>query len=77
MELGPADQINYYRLIPFLVEMQDKDAYQKYCHAMLDQFGETEDPVQAERTARSCLLLPINGPDLEAAAKLASLPVER
>ena len=77
LELGPTDQLNYYKLIPLLVELGDLDGYRKYCRAMLDQFGETQDPVKAERTARSCLLLPITGADLEAAVKLAAIPVER
>jgi len=77
VEAGPTEQLNYYRLIPLLVDLGDVEGYRKYCRAMLDEFGATEDPVKAERTARSCLLLPITGAELEVAARLASIPVGR
>jgi tetratricopeptide (TPR) repeat protein len=38
---------------------------------LLERFGETADPVIAERTARACLLLPASGDDLTRAAALA------
>jgi hypothetical protein len=42
---------------------------------MLDRFGPTTDPVLAERTARTCLLLPLGGPEQEAACDLADRAV--
>jgi tetratricopeptide (TPR) repeat protein len=42
---------------------------------MLDRFGPTTDPRIAERTAKACLLLPLGGPDQEAACDLADRAV--
>jgi hypothetical protein len=38
---------------------------------MLDRFGTTTDLMIAERTAKACLLLPLGGPEQEAACDLA------
>jgi hypothetical protein len=42
---------------------------------MLDRFGRTTDPIIAERTAKACLLLPLGGPEEEAACELADRAV--
>jgi hypothetical protein len=42
---------------------------------MLQRFGETRDPVEAERTAKTCLLLPASGKDTDLACRLADRSV--
>jgi hypothetical protein len=42
---------------------------------MLERFGPTTDPIIAERTAKACLLLPLGGPEQEAACDLADRAV--
>jgi serine/threonine protein kinase/Flp pilus assembly protein TadD len=49
----------------------DRAGDRRHCRRMLDWFGQTTDPVIAERTAKSCLLLALGGPEQEAACDLA------
>jgi tetratricopeptide (TPR) repeat protein len=53
----------------------DRAGYREHCCRMLDRFGPTTDPVLAERTARACLILPLGGPEQEAACNLADRAV--
>jgi serine/threonine-protein kinase len=49
----------------------DRAGYRAHCRRMLDRFGATTDPIIAERTGKACLLLPLGGPEQEAACDLA------
>jgi serine/threonine protein kinase/tetratricopeptide (TPR) repeat protein len=40
------------------LQLGDKELYRRHCQEMLRRFGDTEDPVVAHRTAKTCLLLP-------------------
>ena len=73
--LNPDEDWNWFQLAPLLLETGDTGGYRKHCHAMLARFGTTNDPPIAERTAKVCLLLPLDGADLAAAAKLAETAV--
>jgi tetratricopeptide (TPR) repeat protein len=73
--LNPDENLNWYQLAPLLLETGDTDGYRKHCHAMLARFGTTNDPPIAGRTAKVCLLLPLDGADLAAAAKSAEIAV--
>jgi tetratricopeptide (TPR) repeat protein len=53
----------------------DRAGYREHCRRMLDRFGRTTDPPIAERTAKACLLLPLGGPEQEAACGLADRAV--
>ena len=53
----------------------DRAGYRDHCRRMLDRFGPTTDPIIAERTAKACLLLPLGGPEQEAACDLADRAV--
>jgi tetratricopeptide (TPR) repeat protein len=53
----------------------DRAGYREHCCRMLDRFGPTTDPVLAERTARACLVMPLGGPEQEAACDLADRAV--
>jgi serine/threonine protein kinase/Flp pilus assembly protein TadD len=49
----------------------DLSGYRQHRVRMLDGFGGTRDPAIAERTAKACLLLPLAGPEQDAACRLA------
>jgi tetratricopeptide (TPR) repeat protein len=53
----------------------DRAGYRGHCRRMLDRFGRTTDPPIAERTAKACLLVPLGGPEQEAACDLADRAV--
>jgi serine/threonine-protein kinase len=53
----------------------DRAGYRGHCRRMLDRFGRTTVPPIAERTAKACLLLPLGGPEQEAACDLADRAV--
>jgi Tfp pilus assembly protein PilF len=48
-----------------------EDEYRRARTALLARFGDTTDPIVAERTSRACLLLPWSGADLRRATALA------
>jgi serine/threonine-protein kinase len=48
----------------------EEDAYRRARQALLRRFGETADPVVAERAGRACLLLPAAGEELDRAVAL-------
>jgi tetratricopeptide (TPR) repeat protein len=73
--LNPGEHWNWYQLAPLLLEIGNPASYRKHCHAMLGLFGTTNAPPIAERTAKVCLLLPVDGADLAAATKLAETAV--
>src|SRR5208282_4394847 len=73
--LNPDENLNWFQLAPLLLETGDTAGYLKHCHAMLARFGTMNDPNIAQRTAKVCLLLPLDGADLAAAAKLAETAV--
>jgi tetratricopeptide (TPR) repeat protein/roadblock/LC7 domain-containing protein len=73
--LDPDEHWNWYQLAPLLLETGDAGGYREHCHAMLTRFGATTDPPIAERTAKVCLLLPLDAADLAAANKLAETAV--
>jgi tetratricopeptide (TPR) repeat protein len=53
----------------------DRAGYRDHCRRMLDRFGPTTDLMIAERTAKACLLLPLGGPEQDAACDLADRAV--
>src|SRR4029077_12383396 len=53
----------------------DRAGYRAHCGRMLARFGSTTDPILAERTPKACLLLPLGGPEQEAACDLADRAV--
>ena len=69
--LNPDDHTVWYRLAPLLLHVGDAESYRKHRQDLLEEFHTTEDVPTMERTARVCLLLPVEGEELEAAGKLA------
>jgi serine/threonine protein kinase len=62
--------LDYSRCAVTFVEAGDWEAYQQFRQSALAQFGETQDPVIAERTLKVCLLTP---PDADLMAALRPL----
>jgi len=67
----PTNHDAYHYLAPLLVQTGDSGAYRKLCERAMSQFGETADPVVAQRIARDCLILPPPAASLPRLAKLA------
>lgn len=67
-----------YILTPLLIQSGRLADYTNHCKAMLDELEKTTNPAIAERTSKSCLLLPsgVEGGDLARAAKLAARAVD-
>jgi len=71
----PTNHYAYHYLAPVLVQTGDLGAYRKLCERALSQFGETADPVVAERIAKDCMMLPPPAESLERLAKMADAAV--
>jgi tetratricopeptide (TPR) repeat protein len=59
--------LHYYR--------SDRDGYDRICRLMLERFGETEDPVEADRTAKACLLANPPAGEMRSLQRLAEVAV--
>jgi hypothetical protein len=73
---NPEDHGNWYLATVVAARAADPGRYQRLCRQMLERFQETGDPEIAERTAKSCLLLPSFGPEQQKAGRLADYAVE-
>ena len=58
-----------------LAQVEDVDGYQTFCRRMLERFGDTADPMVAERVAKSCLFYRLDKAYLPVASRLAELAV--
>jgi len=58
IEIEPEDHWHWFRGAAAFAAAGDREGYRRHCRRMLDRFGDTEDPQIAERTAKSCALLP-------------------
>jgi tetratricopeptide (TPR) repeat protein len=64
IDANESENWEFYMLTPLLIQSGRLVDYTNHCKFMLDQFEHTTDPPIAERTAKSCLLLPsAMGPD--------------
>ena len=75
--LRPEKHPLWYQQTMLMLACGDETGYRKHCRDMLDRFGATQDPVIAERTAKSCLLLPCGIEQLHSAASLAETALAR
>jgi serine/threonine protein kinase/Flp pilus assembly protein TadD len=71
----PTNHYAYHYLAPVLVQIGDLASYRTLCERALSQFGETADPVVAERIAKDCLMLPPSATSLSKLAKMADTAV--
>jgi WD40 repeat protein/serine/threonine protein kinase/tetratricopeptide (TPR) repeat protein len=69
--IDPSDHWTWYRLAPLWTYLGDPEAYRRHRRRMLERFAATDDPIDAERTAKACLLLPPDPWELERACDLA------
>jgi tetratricopeptide (TPR) repeat protein len=69
------DAWSWHHTAPTLVAAGDREGYRRLCREMLQRFGDTQDPITAERIALACLLLPASGKDMDLACQLADRSV--
>ncbi|HEV3298221.1 MAG TPA: protein kinase [Planctomycetaceae bacterium] len=70
-ELEPGNHWYLFHAAPLHLRAGDVAGYRRTCWAMLERFQETQAPNVAERTAKTCLLLPDAVPDFDRVQKLA------
>jgi Flp pilus assembly protein TadD len=75
IELDPDAPDIWNHMATLWAQARDRAAYRGHCRRILDRYGRTTDPLTAERTAKACLLLPLGGPEQEAACDLADRAV--
>src|SRR5262249_29888177 len=73
--LAPQEHPLWYHAAPLLLQSGDVEGYRRHRKEMLKRFGDTRDPVIAERTAKACLLLPADKEELKQIVGLAELAV--
>jgi serine/threonine-protein kinase len=71
ISLKPEKHPLWYQQTMLLLACGDEQGYRRHCRDMLARFGATQDPVIAERTAKSCLLLPCGTEQLHETSSLA------
>jgi serine/threonine protein kinase/tetratricopeptide (TPR) repeat protein len=74
-ELTPDDYFRLYLAAALHIHAGDRAGYRRICRVMLERFGDTKDPVVAERMAKTCLLSPEAVADLDYVLKLADRAV--
>ncbi len=71
LDLQPDHVWTWHCLAAVLVQEGQVEAYRNLCAKSIERFGNTTDPVTAERIAKDCLILPDSGADLDRVAGLA------
>jgi tetratricopeptide (TPR) repeat protein len=72
------DHIFYFFLAAILAAKGDQQGYRQHCQEIIVRFARTTDAdLVADRMAKSCLLLPAPGVDLDEASRLADTAVAR
>jgi|GEM_PF-1033173 len=75
VRLDPETSMRWFQLSPVLVQLGDHEAYRQHCHAMLERYGDTDEVMVMERTAKACLIEPIDEADRQRALRLAETAV--
>jgi tetratricopeptide (TPR) repeat protein len=75
LALLPAAHVLWYQTAPLLLWAGNVEGYRRHRREMLARFGNTQDPVIAERTAKVCLLQHGGTEELRLSAQLAELAV--
>jgi tetratricopeptide (TPR) repeat protein len=73
--LIPEDHSAYHFLAAAFVQVGDLEGYHRHRGEILRRFGQTSDPVTAERMAKDCLILPPPAADLPAIARMADVAI--
>jgi WD40 repeat protein/serine/threonine protein kinase/tetratricopeptide (TPR) repeat protein len=58
IRLAPDAHSGWYELAAVRLQLGDLDGYRRHCREMLRRFGRTTDPIEAERTAKVCSIVP-------------------
>jgi serine/threonine protein kinase/WD40 repeat protein/tetratricopeptide (TPR) repeat protein len=74
-EMDPGNHWYMYVTAALHLRAGDVAAYRRACRAMLERFGDTDQPDVAERTAKTCLLAPGAVTDLDRVLRLADRAV--
>jgi serine/threonine protein kinase/class 3 adenylate cyclase len=77
IEHDPTDHELWHWLAAIYVQTGQLDAYREHCRKSLERFGETTDPVTAERIAKDCLILPGLGASLDTVSRMADTAVSQ
>jgi WD40 repeat protein len=77
IESDPTNHMTWILRAGLLASVGYRDAYVAHCRAMLERFGNTDDPLIAERIAKACLLLPEAGVDPRRALALVERSVSQ
>jgi tetratricopeptide (TPR) repeat protein len=75
LELDPDNHWERYHSATLHLYIGDVDGYRRDCRELLQRFGQTNDPITAERTAKACLLLPPADEHEKLVQRLAQLAV--
>jgi tetratricopeptide (TPR) repeat protein len=71
LKLDPSDYWEWCHSSTLLLHLEDEKGCRRQCQEMLARFGQTTDPVVAERMAKACMLTPVPPADQELVQKLA------
>ena len=75
MAVQPTDHDAYHSLGPLLAQMGDREGYDRVCGRIIQQFGNSSNPIIAERMARDCLILPNPAIDMATIRKMADTAI--
>jgi tetratricopeptide (TPR) repeat protein len=76
IRLDPSDSWHWLRLATTQLSAGDVAGYRHTCRAMLEQFSGTDNPVEAERTAKTLSLVPVTAEELLTILPLAERSVD-
>jgi eukaryotic-like serine/threonine-protein kinase len=71
LAIDPGDHWRWYQSAALHLYIGDIDGYRRHCREILRRFGQTNDPIIAERIAKICLLRPDAVEDQKSVQKLA------
>ncbi len=69
--LEPHDHYQWYDSSALALFIGDQETYRRICRELLDRFGQSDDPIVAERVLKACVLVPDLGLDQNVVQKLA------
>src|SRR5262249_48337318 len=75
LERDPLDQDSWNGYAELCLFLGQRDEYRRARRALLERFGATTNPFEAERTARACLLSPATDDEVRQAVALAGRAV--
>jgi tetratricopeptide (TPR) repeat protein len=75
LELDASDHMSWYSEAVLRLQLGDVEGYRRACRQMLERFGQTKEAYVADRTAKTCLLMPDAVDDLKPVVRLAEQAV--